>query len=157
MGFLEKRNAENLRDFAQAALDFQFFLQNRDQEINADGDPELGLDGILGSSVEGLDPEILFDPFEEELHLPAAFVELGNDQSWKIEIVGQESQIFLSVDIEVANAAQRIGIILGGPRPFEQNCVEGAGFQNQFVEDVDVVGLSFGDLDKTRDVAAQVQ
>jgi hypothetical protein len=53
-----------------------------DQDVHRDGDPDLGLEGVLGGAVEGLDPQVLLDPFEEEFDLPPTFVQLGNDQSW---------------------------------------------------------------------------
>jgi hypothetical protein len=34
----------------------------------------------LADAVEGLDPQVLLDPFEEQLHLPALFVDLGDGQ-----------------------------------------------------------------------------
>jgi hypothetical protein len=37
MDFLEKHNAENLQDFAQTQLCFQFFLDDRRQNVNAGG------------------------------------------------------------------------------------------------------------------------
>jgi hypothetical protein len=50
----------------------------------------LGLHGVLRCAIEGLDPQVLFDPFEEQFHLPAAFVDLGNGQSRKREVVRQK-------------------------------------------------------------------
>ena len=32
--FLEKHNAEDLQDFAQTQLDFEFFLDNRNKDVN---------------------------------------------------------------------------------------------------------------------------
>ena len=43
MSFLEKRNRENLQDFGETVFDFQFFLDDCHQHVNADGDPNLGL------------------------------------------------------------------------------------------------------------------
>jgi hypothetical protein len=36
--FLEKYNAENLQDFAQTQFDFEFFLDDCDKNVNAQGD-----------------------------------------------------------------------------------------------------------------------
>jgi len=47
-------------------------LDDGDQNIGGDGDPDLRLNAILGSPVEGFDPQMLLDPFEKELDLPAA-------------------------------------------------------------------------------------
>jgi hypothetical protein len=52
---LEKHNAENLQDFAQTQLEFEFFLDNCHQHVNADGNPYLCFDGVLGSAEKGFD------------------------------------------------------------------------------------------------------
>ena len=51
-----------------------------DQDIDADGDPDLSLHGVLGGAVEGFDAQVLFDPFEEQLDLPALLVDLRDGQ-----------------------------------------------------------------------------
>ena len=85
--FLEKYNAENLQDFAQTQLDFEFFLDDCDQNINADGYPDLCLYGIGTGAEERLDSQVLFDPFEKEFYPPAVLVKLSNGQGRQSEIV----------------------------------------------------------------------
>ena len=51
----------------------EFLFQDRDEEVNADSNPNLGANGIVGGAVEGLDSEVLLDPLEEQLHLPPEF------------------------------------------------------------------------------------
>jgi len=85
--FLEKRNAENLQNFAQTQLDFQFLLDNRHQNINADGNPDLSLHRVLGSAEKCFDSQILLDPFEKYFYLPAALVKLSDSQSRQCKIV----------------------------------------------------------------------
>ena len=80
---LEKHNAENLQDFAQIQLDLEFSLDNSYQDINADGNPDLGLHSILGDPKKCLDSQVLLDPLEEDFYLPAALVKLSNCQSWQ--------------------------------------------------------------------------
>jgi hypothetical protein len=87
MDFLEKYNAENLQDFAQTQLYFQFFLDDRRQNVNADGCPDLSLDGILGSPEERLDSQILLDPFEKDFYPPAALVDLSDCQGRQRKVV----------------------------------------------------------------------
>ena len=72
--FLEKCNAENLQDFAQTQLDFEFFLDNRYQNVNADSNPDLGLHSVLGIAKKCFDTQVLLDPFEEDFYLPATLV-----------------------------------------------------------------------------------
>ena len=71
---LEKHNAENLQDFAQTQFDFQLFLDNRHQDINADSNPDLSLHRVLGGAEKCFDSQVLLDPFEEDFYLPAALV-----------------------------------------------------------------------------------
>src|SRR4030042_6902157 len=78
--FLEKNNAENLQDFAQTQLDFQFLLDNRHQNINADSNPDLRLHRILGCAEKCFDSQVLLDPFEKDFYLPSAFVKLCDCQ-----------------------------------------------------------------------------
>jgi hypothetical protein len=85
--FLEKYNAENLQDFAQTQLDFEFFLDNGDQNVNADGNPDLSLYCVLGRTEKCFDTKVLFDPFEKDFYPPAALVKLCNRQSRQCKVV----------------------------------------------------------------------
>ena len=74
----------------QTLGEFQLLFQDGDQDIDADSNPNLGANGIVGGAVEGLDSEVLLDPLEEQLHLPPEFVERGDGEGRKGEIVRQE-------------------------------------------------------------------
>ena len=54
------------------------FFENSHEPVNGDGDPHLDTHGVLRSAVEGLDSQMLFDPFEEEFNVPTAAVKLGD-------------------------------------------------------------------------------
>lgn len=56
------------------------FLDDGYQDVNGDGDPDLSFDGILGGSIKRFDAEMLLDPFEEDLDLPATLKQLGDGQ-----------------------------------------------------------------------------
>ena len=73
-------------------MQFEAFLDDGDQHIDRDGDPDLGFDGVLAGAEEAFDAQVLLDPLEEQLDLPAAFVELGDGQRRQREVVGQEDQ-----------------------------------------------------------------
>ena len=90
----------------------EFFLEDGHQNVNADGDPDLGLDGILAGPVKSFDAQVLFDPFEEKFDLPATLVELRDGQGGDIEIVGQKDQAFVRGRVAVAHASQGDRIIL---------------------------------------------
>ena len=85
--FLEKNNAENLQDFAQTQLDFEFFLDNRNQNVNADSNPDLSLHGVLAGAVKAFDSQVSLDPFEKDFYPPAALVKLSNSQCRQSKIV----------------------------------------------------------------------
>ena len=86
--FLENHDAEDLQDFAQTQRYFQFLLDNRYQDVNADGNPDLSLHGILGRAEKRLDTQVLLDPFEKDFDSPAALVKPGDGQSGQGKVVG---------------------------------------------------------------------
>ena len=63
--FLEKRDAQNLQEFVEAAVGGQPLLQDGDEHIHGERAPDLGLHGVLARAMEGLDPEMLCDPLEQ--------------------------------------------------------------------------------------------
>jgi len=93
----------------------------RDQDINRDCDPDLRLDRIFGCTIKGLDPQMLFDPFEEDFHPPAAFVKLGDGQRRQTEIVGQEYQAFVSFGVEETDPPEFVGKIFAGIEPLQDD------------------------------------
>jgi hypothetical protein len=60
----------------------------------------LSFHSVLGSAIERLDSKILFDPFEEQLDLPAAFEEQCNRQCWQDKVVCQKDKTAMVLDIE---------------------------------------------------------
>src|SRR6266705_3046226 len=81
-------------------------LDDGDQNIGRDGDPDLRLNAILGSSEEGFDPQMLLDPFEKELDLPAAAVQFGDRKRGQDKVVGQEDEGLGGFGILKTDAAQ---------------------------------------------------
>ena len=67
-------NNDTLRDLensVEAVRQARLLFQNSHQHVGRDSDPDLGLHRVLGRAVESLDTQVLLDPFEEELDLPA--------------------------------------------------------------------------------------
>ena len=85
-------------------------IETGHHEVNADRDPDLGLYGVGAGAVEGLDPQVLLDPFEEQFDVPPALVDGRNSQGRQFEVVGQEGQRFAGFGIDVADMAQLLGI-----------------------------------------------
>ena len=90
----------------------QPFFQNGHEQLNGDGGPDLGAHRVGAGAIKGFDAQMLFDPFEEQFDLPAAPIQVGDGQSRSGEVVGQEYQGFAGERIALADAAERVRIIL---------------------------------------------
>ena len=64
-GFLEQGQTQDLQDFAEGPVETQFTFHDRDQDVDADCDPNLRLHGVRTGAVEGFDSQVLLDPFEK--------------------------------------------------------------------------------------------
>src|SRR4051794_26109824 len=94
-------------------------LDDRHEQVDGDRDPDLSLDGVLGSAEEGLDAEMLLDPFEEEFDLPTTLVERANRCRWKLEMVRQKHQCLAAFRIFETDAPEMVWVALFGKRPLE--------------------------------------
>jgi len=68
----------------------------------------LRLHRVLAGAIKGLDAQMLLDPLEKQLHLPTLFVDVGDGQWRKREIVGQELQSPVGFGIVVAHLSRRV-------------------------------------------------
>lgn len=91
----------------------KFFLNNGDEHVGGHGAPDLRLDRVLAVAQKLLDTQVLLDPFEEQLDLPAAFVQSGNGQRRQARVVGQEDQSLLGLGIFEPDTTQVFGVVLG--------------------------------------------
>ncbi len=74
----------------------------------------MGLYRILGGAIEGLDSQVLLDPFEEQFDLPSAFAEIGDDLCREGEVVGQKHQALVGFRIEVTDFSEFRRVVLFG-------------------------------------------
>jgi len=118
--------ADNLQDTAHALLDSQGLIENGNHQVDADSDPDLRLHGILAEPEERLHAKVLLDPFEEELDLPARFVDLRDDQRIDFEVVGYEDQKLPRLRVPKAHPPQVVGKELPGLRSVEANSLVGS-------------------------------
>ena len=81
-------------------------MQDRDHNINSEGDPDLSAYGVGTVSVEVFDSQVLLNPAKEEFDLPAQLVELGNIYRRQGEMIGKEMVMGISVDIKVVDQTQ---------------------------------------------------
>lgn len=66
------------RDRIEVGLDVELLLDDGDEHIGGDSDPDLGLHGILRSAEKRFDVQVLCDPFEKQLYQLTIPVEFGN-------------------------------------------------------------------------------
>jgi hypothetical protein len=62
----------------EVAGQIESLFQDGNQQINVYSDPDLGFDGVGRCAIKGFDSQMLLDPAEEELHLPALLVNIGD-------------------------------------------------------------------------------
>jgi len=75
----------------KAVGQMQAFLSNCDQHVSADRDPDLRFDRVLVGAIKRLDAQVLLDPFEEQLDLPALAIQVCNQLGFEGEVVGQKT------------------------------------------------------------------
>ncbi len=73
----------------------KFFLNKGDEHVGEHGAPDLRLDRVIAVSKKLLDAQVLLNPFEEQLDLPAAFVQSSHGQGRQRSVVGEEDQSLL--------------------------------------------------------------
>jgi hypothetical protein len=106
LNFLECIDAQILENLVETLRQVQFLFEDHDHHVDAHSNPDLRLDSVGRRAEKALDPEILFDPLEEQFHLPAAFVEQGNGQRRQRKVVRQVNEKALRLGIEIADAPQ---------------------------------------------------
>src|SRR5438552_15993573 len=82
-----------------------------DKHIDRDCNPELGLHRVLADAKEGLDPQVLFDPFEEQFYLPATLIDLSNGKRRKHEVIREELQPIVGHGVHVCDSADRVALV----------------------------------------------
>jgi len=101
------------------------------QDINAHGDPYLRLDRVIGGAKKMFDAQVLFDPFEEQLDPPAAFIELGNGLGGQVKVIGQKHQRLAALRVFVTDAAESVGVMrraLPGAQPHDVVTADAGAF-----------------------------
>ena len=91
----------------------KFLFDDGNEHIGGYGTPNLRLYCVLAVAQKLLDAKVLFDPFEEQFHLPATLVQRSYGQWRQGRVVGQEDQGLLGLGVFEANAPQVLGVVLG--------------------------------------------
>ena len=89
-------------------IQFQTLFDDGDQHVSGDGSPYLRLDCVFGGAKERFDAQVLFDPLEKQLDLPALFVKCANSQRRKRHVVGQKLQRLAGFGIDVGDLSNQL-------------------------------------------------
>ena len=111
---IEQCETRHLHDCAEILGQAEAFLENRHQRAYADRNPDLGPHGVPGGSEERLDVQVLPDPSEEPLHLPAAAVEFRHGGRGRGELVGEDVDRLAGVGVPVLHATKGPWVIPAG-------------------------------------------
>ena len=84
----QQRTSKDAHDLEDRSVQFEVVLNDGNETVCDDGDVNLYAHRIFRLSPELFDTEMLFDPFEEEFHLPSVSVEQCDILGGKIKIVG---------------------------------------------------------------------
>ena len=99
----------------------KLLFDDGDEQVNRDSNPDLSLQGVWRGSIESLDTEMLFDPLEKQLDLPAASIELSNGGCRQGKVVGQENVPYVVFGIEEPDAAKFFWVRLSGADALESD------------------------------------
>ena len=108
----EYRHTEDLQNCVETERQLELLFQDSNKDVYGDGDPDLRFYGILRRAIEAFDSQILLDPFEEKLHVPAAAIQLGDGQRRQRKIVGQKHERAVGVGIVVFHSTELVRVIL---------------------------------------------
>ena len=140
-------------------------IETGHHEVNADCNPDLGAHCVLTGTVKGLDAEVLLDPLEKQLDLPAAFIDGRDCQRGQFEVVCQEDQPLPRFRINIANTPEFFRVVPFSFRGIQPNhliasqaagLVHRAGFEDVeagvlFAAD-DEVGVGLFDSEKSLEI-----
>ena len=85
-------------------------FEELEQDDGDQGGPDLGEQGVGGGSHEGTDLQGVLELLEEDLDLPAFFVQAGHGGSSQAEVIGQEDQASPCFGIPVGDPPQGPGV-----------------------------------------------
>ena len=80
--------AQNAHDLEHGSVQMQVVLDDGDEAIRDNGNMDLYSYGILGVAPKPFDAQMLLDPLEKQLHLPAVAVKQPDILGLEIEVVG---------------------------------------------------------------------
>ena len=84
----------------------KLLFDDGNEHVSGLGVPDLRLYRVLARAQKSFDAQVLLDPLEEQLDLPAILVQSGNGQGWQTSVVGQEHQRLARLEVFEVDATQ---------------------------------------------------
>ncbi len=100
----------------------QMLLGNGDLHVSAPRNPGFRLHRVLACAVDRFDMQVLLDPFEEQLHLPALAIQIGDQLGLQCEVVDQRDNSLAAVVLD-DHAADGLGIVRTGVERRQDTCL----------------------------------
>ncbi len=117
----KQRVSKDSHDLNNWATDLMVMFNDANEAVCDDGNMDLNTDGIFAFAPEGLNPEMLFDPFEEQLDLPSVFVKECNFICFEIEVVRIVCKRSLQIRSIIDNAPEGNRIVAFVPASSESD------------------------------------
>ena len=117
----QQGTAQDAHNLTDRSVQFEVVLDDGDKVICDDGDVDLYPYGIFAVAPEALDAEMLLDPFEEKLDLPAVTVQQGDVLCRKVEVVGIVYEGASEVSGVIDNPAQYSRVVARVAFPCESD------------------------------------
>ena len=110
-GFLFKDiDLQNLQKSVEASRQAEPLFHDGHEQVDAQGNPDLGLDGVGRSAVESLDPQVLLDPTKEQLDPPSQLEDVRHGFCWDGKNIGQKHKPLFCFGFYVRDPAQRFRV-----------------------------------------------
>lgn len=123
------------------------------QHVSADCYPNLRLHRVLAGAVEHFDSQMLLDPLEEQFHLPALAIQVGNQCGLQNEVVRQKNDAFACFVLD-NDTAQQCRIVLAGVEQRQYTRLIAHDIRRDLVHRVGIasleLGIALGASDKER-------
>ena len=108
----EHRLSKDTHDLEHRSANLEVMFNDGNETVGDDGDMNLYAHCIFGFSPETLDLEVLFDPFEEQFHLPPIFIEQGDVLCTEVEVVRIVDEASMKLWRIIDNSSDNTGILL---------------------------------------------
>jgi len=112
---------QQLKNLSKSLSQFCLEFVEGQEQHSDERNPDLSEDGIPACPKEGFDLQVLLDPFEEKLDLPAVMINVADGFGDQVADVCEENVMLARLRVPVADSAQKNWALFGfGPGQKDQ-------------------------------------